>query len=335
MTPVRWGLLSTARINRRLIPAIRASARGRLVAVASRTPEAAAAYARDWDIPHSFGSYEAMLASDLVDAVYISLPNHLHAEWSVRALEAGKHVLCEKPLALSLAEVDRMAAAARAHNRILAEAFMYLHLPQTRLAQAWVREGRLGEITLVRGYFSFRLSDRPHNIRLDPDKGGGSLWDIGVYPISFAQFMLGALPQQVWGLAQIGDTGVDEVFAGQMHYATGAVAQIGCSFRVPFYTMAEIIGTEGRLVFNRPFIPGYDDIPIEMTWYPAAGEPEILTFPAENWYLAEIEDMHDAILDGKPPHVSLEASRGHVQTALALYRAAADGHPVALSTITP
>ncbi len=334
MTSVRWGLLSTARINRRLIPAIRASARGQLVAVASRKPETAAAYARGWNIPHHFGSYEAMLNSDAVDAVYISLPNHLHCEWTIRALEAGKHVLCEKPLALTLAEVDRMAAAAQAHNRILAEAFMYLHLPQTKLAQAWVREGRLGEITLVRGYFSFRISDRPHNIRLDPDKGGGSLWDIGVYPISFAQFMLGMLPQQVWGRAQIGDTGVDEVFAGQMHYASGAVAQIGCSFRVPFYTMAEIIGTEGRLVFNRPFIPGYDDIPIEMAWYPAEGEPQILTFPAENWYLAEVEDMHAAILDGKPPHVSLAASRGHVQTALALYRAAADGHPIELRAIT-
>lgn len=335
MTIIRWGLLSTARINRRLIPAIRASARGRLVAVASRDPATAAAYAREWDIPLHFGSYEAMLASDAVDAVYISLPNHLHGEWSVRALEAGKHVLCEKPFALSLAEVDRMIAAARASGRVLAEAFMYLHLPQTKQAQAWVQAGRLGEIVLVRGYFSFRIGDRSHNIRLAPDKGGGSLWDIGVYPISFSQFMLGATPERVWGQAQIGDTGVDETFAGQMVYASGAVSQIGCSFRVPFYTMAEIVGTEGRLLCNRPFIPGYDDVPIEMTWFPTEGDPEILTFPAENWYLPEVEDMHAAILDGKPPHVSLEASRAHVQTALALYRSAAEGRPVALSEITP
>ena len=144
--PIRWGLLSTANINRRLIPAIHASERGKLTAVASRNKQTAEAYARKWVIPVSFGSYEAMLASDQVDAVYISLPNHLHAEWSIRALEAGKHVLCEKPLALTVEEVDQMIDASRAAHCVLAEAFMYRHHPQTKLAGEIVHSGKIGEV---------------------------------------------------------------------------------------------------------------------------------------------------------------------------------------------
>ena len=132
MNTVRWGLLSTANINKRVIPAIRASEWGELVAVASREQESAAAYAAQWGIPQAFGGYDALLESGAVDVVYVSLPNHLHAEWTVRALERGVHVLCEKPFALTTADVDRMAAAARANGRVLAEAFMYRHHPQTK-----------------------------------------------------------------------------------------------------------------------------------------------------------------------------------------------------------
>ena len=219
---VRWGLLSTANINRRLIPAIRASARGQLVAVASRSQASASAYAAKWEIPRAFDSYEAMLASDEIDAVYIGLPNHLHAEWTVRALEQGKHVLCEKPFAITLADVDHMIAAAQNAGRVLAEAFMYRHHPQIKLVGEWVHGGRLGEITVVRGAFSFTLSD-PENIRLNPDTGGGCLWDVGVYPLSFAQFVMGGPPKRVWGEQRLGETGVDVVFAGQMAYGGGAV----------------------------------------------------------------------------------------------------------------
>ena len=160
MEKVRWGLLSTARINRRLIPPIRASKRSTLAAVASRELAKAQAYAAEWEIPRVFGSYEELLASNEIDAVYISLPNHLHAEWTVNALRAGKHVLCEKPFAVSVEEVDRMVAASHETGGVLQEAFMYRHHPQTKLAEAWVREGRLGEITLVRGIFSFSMTNR-------------------------------------------------------------------------------------------------------------------------------------------------------------------------------
>ena len=221
MDTVRWGLLSTANINKALIPPIRVSKRGQLVAVASRSQATADAYAKKWEISLAFGSYEAMLESDKVDAVYISLPNHLHAEWTIRALQAGKHVLCEKPFAISLAEVDAMIAASRASGRALAEAFMYRHHPQTKLAGEWVRSGRLGEICVVRGVFNFGLSEARRkpgalDVRLVPEYGGGCLWDVGVYPVSFAQFIMGRPPEAVASFQWVGETGVDETFTAQM-----------------------------------------------------------------------------------------------------------------------
>jgi D-xylose 1-dehydrogenase (NADP+, D-xylono-1,5-lactone-forming) len=324
---IRWGLLSTANINRRLIPAIRASRRGELVAVASRTPERAEAYAREWDIPHAFGSYEALLASGAVDAVYISLPNHLHAEWSIRAMEHGLHVLCEKPFAISLEEVDAMLATAAHTGMILAEAFMYRHHPQTRLAGEWVASGRLGDVTIVRGVFNFPVGNR-NNVRLVPEWGGGSLWDVGVYPLSFAQYVMGGPPARVAGDQWLGETGVDGVFAGQLFYEGGRMAQIASSFRTPLHTEVEIFGTAGRLHITRPFINISAEGP--MIFYPAAGEPEVLPVPDKQLYLGEVEDMHAAILDGKPSYLTLDESRNHVHTALALYQSARDQRTVRL-----
>jgi D-xylose 1-dehydrogenase (NADP+, D-xylono-1,5-lactone-forming) len=324
---IRWGLLSTANINRRLIPAIRASRRGELVAVASRTQERAGAYARDWDIPHAFGSYEALLTSGAVDAVYISLPNHLHAEWSIRALEHGLHVLCEKPLAISLPEVDAMIAAAARTGMVLAEAFMYRHHPQTKLAGDWVASARLGDITMVRGAFHFPVLNR-NNVRLVSEWGGGSLWDVGVYPLSFAQYVMGGPPERVAGDQWLGETGVDELFAGQLYYEGGRMAQIASSFRTPLHTEVEIFGTAGTLVLSRPFI----NISAggKMVFYPAAGEPEALPAPDKHLYLGEVEDMHAAILDGKPSYLTLDESRNHVRTALALYQSAREQRIVML-----
>jgi xylose dehydrogenase (NAD/NADP) len=316
---VRWGLVSTANINRQLIPAIRSSERGELTAIASRDSERADAYAAQWEIPHAFGSYSSMLESDLIDAVYISLPNHLHAHWTIQSLQAGKHVLCEKPFALTLDEVDEMIAASQATGLVLAEAFMYRHHPQTKLVGEWVKQGRLGEISLVRGIFNFRFHSRG-NIRLDPDTGGGSLWDVGVYPISMAQFVMGGPPDRVSGEQWIGDTGVDETFAGQLHYSQSRLAQISSSFRTPFYTFVEILGTEGTLTLNRPFTQMDDDR--QLVFRPATGEAQIIPVPEKELYLGEVEDMNAAILDGKTPYISLEETRNHVLTILALYESA-------------
>lgn len=328
MKKVRWGLLSTANINRRLIPAIRMSQWGELTAVASRTQSSADAYAAKWEIPLAFGSYEAMLQSDAIDAVYVSLPNHLHAEWSIYALRHGKHVLCEKPFALTLDDVDAMIAAAQETGHVLAEAFMYRHHPQTKIVKEWVENGRLGEITLVRGTFNFAFRSRD-NVRLVPEWGGGCLWDVGVYPLSLAQYLMGETPQWVQGSQWLGDTGVDEFFAGQMGYSGGRVAQISASFRTPFYTMAEVLGTAGRLRWNRPFV-GLDDRQRYLRFYPAEGEPEEIPVPPMELYLGEVEDMHNAILHGAPTFLTLAETRNHVRTVLALYESARMGQVIPL-----
>ena len=320
MSKIRWGLVSTANINRRLIPAIRESARGELVAVASRSMASAQAYAEQWEIPQAFGSYEAMLASETIDAVYISLPNHLHAEWTIKALRQGKHVLCEKPFALTLAEVDEMTAVSQQSGCVLAEAFMYRHHPQTKIVGEWVRNGRLGRITLVRGVFNFVIHSS-ENVRLVPEWGGGCLWDIGVYPLSLAQFIMGGPPQQVVGSQWVGESGVDEVFSGQMIYANGGMAQISASFCTPFFTDAEIIGTEGRMAMNRPFV-GHTDGQRQLMFYPKDGEPEEIPVPEKELYLGEVEDMHAAILDGRPNYLTLAETRNHIKTVLALYKSA-------------
>jgi predicted dehydrogenase len=333
MNKVRWGLLSTARINRRIIPAIRASRRGEVAAVASRSQETADAYAAQWEIPQTFATYEEMLHSDAIDAVYIGLPNHLHADWTVRALYSGKHVLCEKPFALTLPDVDRMIAAAQETGLALAEAFMYRHHPQTKIAGQWVRDGRLGDVTLVRAIFNFTLGNRGTNFRLAPQEGGGSLWDVGIYPVSLAQFIMGGRPKWVIGYQRLGNTGVDEVFAGQLSYGNGEqgerVAQIASSFRAPFYTSVDIVGTAGRLSLSRPFV-GVNDADSKMVFYPADGEPEQVAMGDEYLYQGEIEDMHDAILDGRPNYLTLTESRNHVHTILALYESARQGHIVHL-----
>lgn len=328
MEKVHWGLLSTANINRLLIPAIRASKRGELVAVASRELEKARAYADEWKIPKTFGSYKEMLKSGEIDAVYISLPNHLHAEWTINSLHAGVHVLCEKPFALSLDEVDAMISASQESRRVLAEAFMYRHHPQTKIAGEWASSGKLGEIFLVRGVFNFTIQSR-ENVRLVPEYGGGSLWDVGIYPLSFAQYIYGEAPQKVFGSQWLGESGVDESFAGLLEYSDNRTAQIACALRSPSHTHVEIIGTMGRLALNRPFNDMGDES--QMIFHPEDGKPVVVKVPQKDLYLGEVEDMHAAILDGKHTYLSLNETRDHVRTALALYESARTGKVVDLA----
>lgn len=331
MKTVRWGLLSTANINKRLIPSIRASRRADLAAVASRNRKAADAYAQQWDIPLSFGSYSDMLASGEVDAVYIGLPNHLHAEWTIKALDAGVHVLCEKPFAVSLAEVDEMEAAAKRNGRALAEAFMYRHHPQTKIAGEWVRGGKLGDLALIRGAFSFYLEDHS-NVRMVPEWGGGSLWDVGVYPISYAQFLVGEAPEWVFGDQFVGASGVDTTFGGSLHYRNGVIAQISSGFRMPWYTHFDVIGSKGRLVMNRPFT-GLVEGQRRLTFVDDLDHEYDVPVPEEDLYLGEVEDMNDAILNGKPAYIRLSETRDHVRTVLALYESARRGERVYLEEI--
>lgn len=285
-------------------------------------------YAANWNIPHTFGSYEAMLDSDLVDAVYISLPNHLHAEWSIRTMKSGKHVLCEKPIALTIADVDRMIDTSKATERVLAEALMYRHHPQTKLVGDLVKDGRLGDIVSIRGVFNFIVQEQ-QNIRLYPEYGGGSLWDVGIYPISFAQYIMGTTPSSVCGVQWIGDTGVDETFTGQLVYPYSSntpstsnvqIAQIMTSLHSPLYTIVEILGTKGRLFIQRPFTRMEEYRKID--FFSENGKEMKISVPKQGLYLGEIEDMHAAILDGTSTYLSLEESRNYVRTIVALYQSA-------------
>jgi xylose dehydrogenase (NAD/NADP) len=322
---LRWGLLGTARINRRVIPALRASPANRLVAVASRDPARAAGYATEWGIERAHGSYEALVADPEVDVVYVPLPNHLHAEWTVRAARAGKHVLCEKPLALTVEEVDAVATAARESGVVVTEGFVYRHHPQTLEVKDLVDGGAVGRVQLVRGTFRFTL-DRPNDIRFRPEWGGGCLWDVGCYPLSFTRFVLGEEPMEVAGTQVLGPSGVDEAFAGQLRFPRGVLAQVDAGFRSDPRTALEIVGTEGTILVRQPWRP--EGLPILLS---RGGETEeIAAGGGEDRFLPEIEDLSDSVRSGRPPRVSLAESRGNVATIVALLRSAREQRIVRL-----
>jgi D-xylose 1-dehydrogenase (NADP+, D-xylono-1,5-lactone-forming) len=320
--PFRWGLLSTARINRAIIPPLRASARHALVAVASRDPARAAAYAREWEIPRVHAGYEALLDDPDIDAIYNPLPNALHAAWTIRAARAGKHVLCEKPLATTVADVDAIAEAAAAAGVVVAEAFMYRHHPQTLRLQALVSDGAIGAVQLVRSAFTFVLT-RPGDVRWDPAMGGGSLWDVGCYPVSMARLLAGAEPDEVFGHSRLAPAGVDDAFTGQM--VLGAiVAQFDCGFRAPLRTHLEIVGTEGVITVPAPFKPGAD----ARLLVSRGDDTQVVTVEDQPLYIGELDDLAEAAAGRKQPRITLADSRGTVAAIVALYESARAGVPV-------
>jgi len=322
---LNWGLLSTANINRALIPPLQVSKRNHLLAVGSRSQESADAYAKENQIDRAYGSYEALLADPDIDVIYNPLPNHLHAEWTIKAIEAGKHVLCEKPLALSVDEVDAIKAAAQKQGHIVAEAFMYRHHPQTLKVQEMVRNGSLGTLKLIRGSYGFFL-DRPGDIRLDPEMGGGSIWDVGCYPISYARTVVGEGPLEVLGTQVTGPTGVDLTFAGFLKFANDIIVQFDCSFDIPIYWGIEILGSEASLRIPTPFKPQIN----EKLFLTHRGKVETITIEGQELYIGEVEDMADAILLGKDSLISLDDSRANVAVITALLESARTGKVVQL-----
>jgi predicted dehydrogenase len=322
---LNWGLLSTARINRALIPPLQVSKRNHLLAVASRTQDAADQYAREHKIPRAHGSYDALLADPEIDVIYNPLPNHLHAEWTIKAVEAGKHVLCEKPIALRVDEVDAMQAAARKHDRVVMEAFMYRHHAQTLKVQELVKSGSIGALKLIRGSFSFVLA-REGDVRLDPAMGGGSIWDVGCYPISYARTVVGENPLEVFGWQVTGPSGIDETFVGQMRFDHEVHAQFDCSFAIPFHSFMEIVGSEGTLSIPSPFKPETT----EKIYLTRDEKTETIKIRGQELYLGEVEDMADAILLGRDPRISLDDSRANVAVISALLESARSGKPVSI-----
>src|SRR5258706_7731394 len=312
MRKLRWGLLSTARINRALLPPLRSSARNELTAVASRDVDRAQAYANERNIPRVFGSYEAMLADPDVDVIYNPLPNSMHTEWTIKAAQAGKHVLCEKPLANTVEEVDEITEAAKKAGVVVMEAFMYRHHPQTLKVKELVDEGAIGKLQLIRGSFTFKMPpDRENDVRLNASLGGGSIWDVGCYPISYARLIAGAEPIEVFGWQITGaNSSVDESFAGQLRFPNNVYAQFDCGFRTPFRAHIELAGTEGSLTITRPFQPWLNEQMVLIN----GDKKEVVTTPGEDLYLGEVENMADANFDGKTIKVSLSDSRKKVAT---------------------
>lgn len=320
---LNWGLLSTAKINRALIKPLRASKRTRLLGVASRSQSSADEYAREWKIPRAYGSYESMLADPEIDIVYNSLPNHLHEEWTVKALRAGKHVLCEKPLALTVEEVDRIIAASSETGKVAAEAFMYRHHAQTLKIKELVDSNLIGQIQLIKGAFTFTLN-REGNYRFIKEYGGGSLWDVGCYPISFARMVVGEEPVEVFGSQVIGPGGSDDSFYGQMRFGNGVHVQFDCGFKSTFRSYVEIVGTEGVINIPAPFKPAK-----KSEIFISRGEKEEkVKISGDELYLGEVEDLCAAISTGQKPRVSLQDSRGNIATILALLEAAEQGKMV-------
>ncbi len=322
---LNWGLLSTAKINRALIKPLRASKQTRLLAIASRSISSAESYAREWNIPRAHGSYEALLADPDVDVIYNSLPNHLHAEWTIKALRAGKHVLCEKPIALTLEELDAMTLAAKESGKILAEAFMYRHHAQTLKVKEIVDSGVLGKLQLIKGAFTFTLT-REGNFRWMEEMGGGSIWDVGCYPISYARMIVGAEPVDVFGWQSTIASGSDDSFIGQMRFKDGIHMQFDSGFKSPSRSFIEIVGTEATLNIPDPFKPGLKN----EIYLNRNDEIQTIKINGSELYLGEVEDMCNAILNHQPPRISLTDSRGNSAAILALLRSAESEKPVSL-----
>lgn len=315
---VRWGILGTARINRRLIPAFRASTRGQLYAVASRDLARATAHAREYGIPRAVQGYHTLLDDPSIQAVYIALPNSEHVPWTLAAIAAGKHVLCEKPLALDPHDVDRVAAAAAAAKVVVEEGFMYRHEPLTARTVGLVNDGAIGTIRAIVSGFTFAL-EATANIRLDASLGGGALWDIGCYPVTYAQLLAGHEPKMVFGTAHWTESGVDEEFMGMLRFDEGMTANIYAGFRSEYRTWLEILGTSGAMTVPNPFRPGArETIELERggrtEHIDVAGSPGI--------FINEIADFEARILDGAPAVVSLAESRGTAATLAALHASA-------------
>jgi D-xylose 1-dehydrogenase (NADP+, D-xylono-1,5-lactone-forming) len=325
MRTLNWGILSTARIKRAVIPPIKASPRNKLSAIASRSPEKARNEAEHWGIPKFYGTYEELLADADIDVIYNPLPNSMHAEWTIKACQAGKHVLCEKPLAVTLDEVRAIEEAARRAGVVVTEAFMYRHHAQTLRAKELVDEGSIGEPYLVRGAFSFNISN-PSDVRLSADLAGGSVWDIGCYPISYTRFVLGFEPIEVFGWQRIGPGGVDEYFTGQLRFPGDVVLQFDSSFRIPERSFMEFVGTEGVLYVPKPFKPGKR----ETLLLEKAGRVQKIAVKSEELYLGEVEDLADAILLGKRPRITIKDSYNNVAAIIALLSSAQQNKPVRL-----
>jgi D-xylose 1-dehydrogenase (NADP+, D-xylono-1,5-lactone-forming) len=323
MDPVRWGVLSTAHINEKVLEGVSGSQTVDVTTVASRSPERAAEFARAHGIPRVHGSYEDLLADDEVEAIYIPLPNGMHVEWTLAALAAGKHVLCEKPFTPRAAEVKRCFDAAEEAGLVLSEAFMWRHHPQADRLTELVKEGAIGELRLVRAAFSFSLPAET-NVRWDADLEGGALMDVGSYCVSGARLLAGE-PERVEGEQVLAPSGVDSRFTATMRFPGDVLATFDCGFDLPPRDELEAIGAEGSLFLDDPW-HGVDPV-IERR--SADGSVEVIELERQSSYRLEFEDVSAAIRGEREPRLGRADAMGQARVIEALLRSAAESRPVA------
>jgi xylose dehydrogenase (NAD/NADP) len=310
--PVRVGLLSTARINLSLMAAAEDGEVARVVAVASREGGRVRAYAGEHGIAAAHGSYEALLADPAVELVYVSVPNALHAEWVLRALDAGKHVLCEKPLSPRRADAARCVEAAARAGLVLAEGYMYRHHPQTRRLTELIRSGAIGRVREIDAAFGFAVETPDDDALLDPALDGGSLLDVGCYPVSAARLLCGE-PVEFAGTARRGATGVDIGFRGELRFACGVVAHVESWFDRPHGGWLEVRGTEGVLRVADPWTCAQPGIGLSGS--------RVEVEPADSYRL-QLADVAAGIRDGRPALVSGDEITGQAGALEALLAAA-------------
>lgn len=336
--PVRWGILGAAGIAERWLDGARRATNSQVVAVASRDAARAAAAADRWALDRSYGSYEDLLADPEIDAVYLPLPNHLHAAWTVRSLDAGKHVLCEKPLALSVEEVDEISAAATANGRLASEAFMYRHTRRWRSARELIASGAIGTPRIVRIGFAFRVPSDGYDIRFDPAAGGGIAWDMGCYALNMARGLFAAEPVAVHALEHTrSGVEVSTSIAGAADFGDGRQAVFHCSFDYPNpFSQVEIVGKDGWLAMPGTGMRGEPFT--RLVWHAGdeevfadGSEPQSITFVDENPFRDEVTDFVRSVRSGVPPEYGLADARANTAAVTALLTSTRTGRIEAIT----
>jgi predicted dehydrogenase len=325
---IRWGILGAARIaSEKVIPAIQKGQTGTVVAVASRSVEKARALAQRFAIPRAYGSYDELCADPEVDAIYNPLPNHLHVPWSLRALAAGKHVLCEKPIALDAVQASELVAVRDRSGRLIMEAVMVRMHPRWLAAREIVRSGRLGELRAMTGFFSY-FNESPENVRHQPGMGGGGLLDIGFYPVTMSRFIFEAEPVRVIGSLQIDARfGVDRLASAILEYPTGH-AIFTCSTQLVPHQTVDILGTRGRIGIEIPWSMPHDRqsrLLVDDGLRPGGPGAEELWFPACDQWGVECDRFCEAIREGRPAPVPIEDAVANMRVLDAIARSARSG----------
>ena len=326
MIQLRWGILGTGNIARQFAAGVRTARRSVITAVGSRTVDAANQFAQANQIRNAVGSYKDLINRDDVDAIYLSLPNSMHHEWTIAALRAGKHVLCEKPFAINHAQSQEMFDEAQLAGRILMEAFMYRSHPLTHAVMDAIRGGAIGQVKMIRASFCYRTTRITNNIRFSRALAGGALMDVGCYCINFCRLVAGAEPTKISAVSQLLSSGVDEATSALLEFPSGIQATFNCGMSVQADNTTSVCGTDGYIeipvpwkppVRNAAWVLGRSIPPLQ----DLAGKPAPVTQPRETrtvnadaeLYAMEADDFAEGVLDGKPVRVSREDTLGNMQ----------------------